>query len=371
MDMENLIKKLKEDGLFRKLKTVEEVNGVKLKIDGKWLINFSSNDYLNLAFDKKVIEKNIRCIEKWPIGSGASRLVTGNFKIHEILEKEVAKIKKTEAALILSTGYMANIGIISSLIGKGDAVFSDELNHASIIDGCRLSKGKTFVYKHKNTENLEDLLKRYRSRFKTVAIVSDSVFSMDGDIAPLDKLKKLSEKYDAYLIVDDAHATGVVGYSSFEPFDITPTEKTIIMGTFGKAIGTFGAFIASTITLKEFFINKARSFIFTTALPPHIACATLHNLQILPERMKKLQKRIKFFSKITGLKSETAIFPLIVGDSKKALHLSEIIFKEGFIIPAIRPPTVPEGTARLRITLSEGHTEKDMEKLAKTLKTLI
>ncbi|WP_245807341.1 8-amino-7-oxononanoate synthase [Desulfurobacterium atlanticum] len=365
------MEELKKNNLYRKLKTIEEVDGVRVKIGGKWFVNFSSNDYLNLAFDKTVANEHIKCLKNWGTGAGASRLITGNFQIHEVLEKELAKLKKTEAALLFSTGYMANIGILSSIMGKDDVIFSDKLNHASIIDGCKLSKAKIFVYEHNNTENLKTLLERERKRFKSACIVTDSVFSMDGDIAPLDELFELSLKYDTYFVVDDAHATGVIGYSSFEIFNITPAENTVIMGTLGKALGTFGAFVASTETLRKFFINKARSFIFTTALPPHIACATLYNLKLIPERMEKLKKNIELFQKLTGFKSKTAIFPVVVGDSQKALDISEKLFKSGFIIPAIRPPTVPEKTSRLRITLSAGHTEEDIINLTDTLNKLI
>ncbi len=369
--VERILEELKRNNLYRKLKTTEEVDGVRVKIGGKWFINFSSNDYLNLAFDKTVINEHAACLKKWGTGAGASRLITGNFQIHEVLEKELAKLKKTETALLFSTGYMANIGILSSLMGKDDVIFSDKLNHASIIDGCRLSKAKTFVYKHADTEALKVLLEKERKNFKSACIVTDSVFSMDGDIAPLDELFELSLKYDTYLIVDDAHATGVIGYSSFEMFNITPGENTVIMGTLGKALGTFGAFVASTNTLREFFINKARNFIFTTALPPHIACATLYNIKLIPDRMKKLKRNIKLFQKLTGFKSKTAIFPVVVGDSQKALDISEKLFKSGFIIPAIRPPTVPEGTARIRITLSAGHTEEEITALSNILNKLI
>ncbi|WP_457566917.1 8-amino-7-oxononanoate synthase [Desulfurobacterium sp.] len=371
MEVDRTLEELKKHNLYRKLKTIERAEGVYVYINGKRFVNFSSNDYLSLAFDKRLAENHKKCLERWGSGSSAARLVTGNFTVHEELEKKLAKMKKTEAALLFTCGYMANLGILSSLLGNGDAIFSDELNHASLIDGCRLSKAKVFIYKHRDVDHLEELLKTNRSEFKTAAIVTDSIFSMDGDIAPLDKLLKLAEDYNTYLIVDDAHATGVIGNSSFDFFDIKPTEKTIIMGTLGKAIGTFGAFVASTSRMKEFFVNRARTFIFTTAIPPHIACMTIKNLQEIKSRMNKLQENIELLSKLTGIKSQTAIFPLIVGDSGRTLQLSEKLFEKGFIIPAIRPPTVPEGTARLRITVAAGHTAEDIKNLSDALKTLI
>ncbi|OMH40139.1 8-amino-7-oxononanoate synthase [Desulfurobacterium indicum] len=371
MDIKKIIKTLKGKNLYRQLKTIERAERVYVYIDGKRYINFSSNDYLSLAFDAELNAKHQNCLKKWPAGSGAARLVTGNFSIHEELEKKLAEIKKTEAALLFSCGYMANLGILSSLLGEKDAIFSDELNHASLIDGCRLSKAKVFIYKHRDTNHLKELLKKNRDKFETIAIVTDSVFSMDGDIAPLDELLKLAKDYNAYLIIDDAHATGVIGNSSLDFFNLKPTKRTIIMGTLGKALGTFGAFVASTKEMKEFFTNRARTFIFTTAIPPHIACMTLENLKEIQPRMVRLRKNIYLFSKLTGIKSQTAIFPLIIGDSGEALKISEKLLKKGFIIPAIRPPTVPEGTARLRITIAAGHSEEELRKLAETIKSLI
>ncbi|WP_457568710.1 8-amino-7-oxononanoate synthase [Desulfurobacterium sp.] len=371
MEVDRILNELKKTNLYRKLRTIEKAEGVYVYINGKRFINFSSNDYLNLAFDRKIAARHAECVKTWGTGSGAARLVTGNFSIHEKLEKKLAEIKKTETALLFTCGYMANLGILSSLLGDGDAIFSDQLNHASLIDGCRLSKAEVFIYKHKDPDHLKKLLKAHRNRFKTVAIVTDSVFSMDGDIAPLDELLKLANDYDAYLIVDDAHATGVIGYSSFDFFNQKPSEKTLIMGTLGKAVGTFGAFVASSKPLREFFINRARTFIFTTAIPPYLACATLENLKYVKTRMKKLQENIRLLSRLINVKSQTAIFPFIVGDAGTAVELSEKLFERGFIIPAIRPPTVPEGTSRLRITVSAGHSKEEIEKLANTISELI
>ncbi len=353
------LNRLKEGNLYRSLRALISPQNKEITINGKKLINFSSNDYLGLAK-----EFHQEC-GKWGSGSGASRLVCGNFEIHEKLENKLAKLKKTESALLFPSGYMANVGVISTLAGEGDVIFSDELNHASIIDGCRLSKAKIIVYPHKDVDTLEHLLSRERKNYRRSLIVTDSVFSMDGDIAPLDKLFKLKNEYDSILIIDDAHATGVVGWSSFELFSLIPDETTIIIGTCGKALGTLGAFVCGSSLLREYLINKCRTFIYTTALPPFIACQTLKNLEKVPERMKKLQSNIEFFKNLTGINSQSAIFPFLVEDEKSALTLSRHLYENGFFVPAIRPPTVKK--SRLRISITSEHTKEEMEQLYKLL----
>ncbi|MEO2068734.1 MAG: 8-amino-7-oxononanoate synthase, partial [Desulfurobacteriaceae bacterium] len=252
---------LKKKNLYRTLRALASHQGKGIVIDGRRYLNFSSNDYLSLAK-----EFSLDCFKEWGTGSGASRLISGNFEIHELLEEELAKLKKTESSLLFSTGYMANVGVISTLAKEGDLILSDELNHASIIDGCRLSKAKVKVYGHSNVEELEFILSKERKNYRRCFIVTDSVFSMDGDIAPLKELFKIKDEYDAVLIIDDAHATGVIGWSSLDVFNIVPDERTVIVGTLGKALGTFGAFVCGSRILREYLINKCRSFIFTTAL---------------------------------------------------------------------------------------------------------
>ncbi len=362
--LEEELKELKKKNLYRELRTLSSPQGKEITVNGKRVLNFSSNDYLSLASNF-----NCECLKQWGSGSGASRLVCGNFEIHELLEEKLAEIKKTESALLFSTGYMANVGVISTLAREGDLILSDELNHASIIDGCRLSKATVKVYSHCNVEELEFLLSKERGKYRNCFIVTDSVFSMDGDIAPLSELFRLKEEYDAVLIIDDAHATGVVGWSSLELFDLTPDERTVIVGTLGKALGTFGAFVAGPRVLREYLVNRCRSFIFTTALPPHIACQTLENLKLVPERMRVLQEKIEFFRKLTGINSNSAIFPFLTGSEIKALELAKGLWEKGFFVPAIRPPTVKE--SRLRITINYEHSKEDLEKLWKILKELL
>jgi len=350
------LNELKRQNLYRELKTLSSKQGKLIEVNGRKLVNFSSNDYLNLAGNF-----NAECLERWGGGSGASRLVCGNFSVHEELEGKLAKAKKTESALLFSSGYMANVGLIVSLAGSEDLILSDELNHASLIDGCRLSKAKKAIYPHSDTETLEFILSKERKKYRNCFIVTDAVFSMDGDLAKLDELFRIKEDYGCVLIIDDAHGTGVVGWSSLDVFGIKPDETTVIVGTLGKALGTFGAFVCGTKLLREYLINKCRTFIFTTALPPAVACQTLENLKKVPQRMKELQRKISLFRELSGINSQSAIFPLLVEDEEKALKLSAYLHGKGFYVPAIRPPSVKE--SRLRITVTCEHTKAEMEEL--------
>ena len=354
------IEELKKLNLYRSLKEVESHPGKYLKVGGREFLNFSSNDYLGLAR-----EYDCECLKKWGAGSGASRLICGNFEVHKELEKELAKVKKCQDSLLFSTGYMANLGVISTLAKEGDLILSDELNHASIIDGCRLSKAERFIYPHKDHSFVREFLKKNRHKYRNCFIITDSVFSMDGDLAPLGELFKVKDEFNCTLIIDDAHATGVVGYSSLEFFNLEPDENTVIVGTLGKALGTFGAFVAGSSQLKEYLINRCRTFIYTTALPPFIACQTLRNLRKVKSRMERLKEKTSFFKELTGIKSESAIFPLVVEDEATALELSDYLWKKGFFVPAVRPPTVRK--SRLRITITWEHTEEELQQLWGTI----
>ncbi len=360
--MRREIEGLKSKNLHRSLRFIENPQGKWIVINGKKLLNFSSNDYLGLAK-----EFDCECLKRWGGGSGASRLVCGSFTVHRELERELSRLKKTQDSLLFSTGYMANLGVISTLAGKEDLILSDQLNHASIIDGCKLSKAKVVIYPHRDWEFVKDFLKKDRKNYRRVLIITDSVFSMDGDLAPLRELFKLKDEFNALLVIDDAHATAVLGWSSLEVFNLEPDERTVIVGTLGKALGTFGAFVSSTSLLREYLINKCRSFIFTTALPPFIACQTLKNIQRAKERMERLKELIKFFRELTEIESSSAIFPYIVGSEERALKLSEKLLKKGFFVPAIRPPTVKE--SRLRITITAEHTEEELRELWRAIKS--
>jgi len=350
------LEEIKRRDLYRRLSRVSSPQGKWIEMEGRKLLNFSSNDYLGLAS-----KGNLECYEYWGGGSGASRLVCGNFSVHEELEERLSKVKKTESSLLFSSGYMANVGVISTLAGEKDLILSDELNHASLIDGCRLSRARKIVYPHNDLETLELILSKERKKHRRCFIVTDTVFSMDGDLADLKGLFKLKDNYDCILILDDAHGTGVVGWSSLDQFDLKPDERTVIVGTLGKALGTFGAFVCGTELLREYLINRCRTFIFTTAIPPSVACQTLKNLEEVPKRMEALQGKIEKFREISGIKSQSAIFPLVVESEDVALKISEELFKRGFFVPAIRPPTVKR--SRLRITITSEHQLNEMESL--------
>ncbi|MGB9806964.1 MAG: 8-amino-7-oxononanoate synthase [Thermosulfidibacteraceae bacterium] len=362
---------LEEKKLYRKMVTIESPQDRWVKIEGRWVLLLCSNNYLGLASHPRVIEKAIEAMKIYGFGNPASRLVSGNTKLHEELEEKLARFKETESVLLFSTGYMANIGIISAICNSPeDLVISDKLNHASIIDGLMLSKAQFATFRHNDLEHLEKILKGKKGRRKLIVV--DGVFSMDGDIAPLRDIANLAEEYEALLMVDDAHATGVIGErgrGSVEYWNLYG-KIDIQMGTLGKALGGFGAFAAVDRTLKEYFINKVRPFIFTTSLPIPVVAGVMEALNILeenPELIKKLRRNVENFVK--GLKKlgfdvkdqGTAIVPIIAGEEERALKMSKLLFEEGVFITAIRPPTVPKGTSRLRVTLTASHTDEDIE----------
>ena len=350
---------LQEKGLYRILREVEGPQSSRITIDGMEVLQFSSNDYLGLANHPLVKEAAKEAIDRYGSGAGASRLVCGNLVLNGLLENKIARLKKKESGLLFSTGYMANLGVISTLMGEGDLIFSDALNHASIVDACRMSRAKTMVYPHKDTEYLEKELGQ-SSHYRQKLIVTDGVFSMDGDITPLPDLVRLAEKYGCMLMVDDAHATGVLGSGgggTGEHFGLEG-KIDISMGTFGKALGGFGAFVAGDVELKEFLINRARPFIFTTGLPPGIIAAAIAAVDLLakePALRVQLWENVSFFKGKIGamgfntLESETPIIPLRLGEPSLTMRMCEMLLKEGVFIQGIRPPAVPPGSSRLRI----------------------
>lgn len=362
--------RIREKGLYRSLRSVSSAQGREIILDGERVLNFCSNDYLGLAADPRLSKAAEKALGVFGLGSGASRLVTGNQTEHELLEEELAAFKKTRQALLFSCGYMANLGGISALCGREDAVFSDKLNHASITDGIILSRAQHFRYAHNDMGSLEEALKKERG-FRRRLIVTDTVFSMDGDRAPLDKIVLLAEKYDAWLMVDEAHAFGILGSGGgglAEELGLTDRVQ-VQMGTLSKAAGSFGAYVAGSDELIEYLKNTARSFIFTTAMPPAVAAANREALRIMraePERRGKvlryagtLRRELNALGFDT-LNSTTPIIPVMVGESEKALELSRRLLKEGIFVSAIRPPAVPAGAARLRLTVSAAHIEDDL-----------
>lgn len=356
-----LLENLKSHSHFRDIKDFDGKNEKYIYYNGKKLLNLSSNNYLGFADNAKITKEFLNFAgSKYTFGSASARLLTGTLPVYKELEELLSAMFGKEKTLLFNSGYHANVGINSSIAGKGDVIFSDKLNHASIIDGMRLSEGKFFRYPHNNMKALEKLLIRERKNFNNAVIVSESVFSMDGDIANLQKLVELKEKYNCILILDEAHAFGVFGKKGLgvaEALGITD-KVDLIVGTFGKAIGSMGAFATGSRTLIEYLTNKARSFIFSTALPPiNIAFSKWIIENKLPNTY---EKRINMLSIGKKAGSDSHIIPVIIGGNKETVDVCDILFHNGFFTLPIRPPTVPEGTSRLRLSLTTDITEKEI-----------
>jgi 8-amino-7-oxononanoate synthase len=361
--------------LLREIKDRCSTQGPRIKIREKEYINFASNDYLGLADNPYVRERAEKAVAKYGFGSGASRLLSGGCSLHAELEEKTARFRGAESALLFNSGYALNTGAIPSIADEESAIFSDELNHASIIDGCRLSRAKLYIYRHKDLSHLRELMAKESDRKKLV--VTDTVFSMDGDLAPLAGIHKICREAGALLYIDDAHGTGVLGKGrgALSHFQIKPEPWIIQMGTFSKALGAYGAFVAGSSDLILWLLNTARSFMFSTALPACIAAGSLAGLELVenrPEIIKLLWKnREKLASGLSGLGfdtmcSQTPIIPIKPGSAEDVLRISEDLFRQGIYAPAIRPPTVKE--SRIRITVTAGHTDEDIERLIEALK---
>jgi 8-amino-7-oxononanoate synthase len=367
------LESLDRDGLQRKLRPLSGAQGREIILDGKKVLNFCSNNYLGLADDPRLVAAATACMEKEGFGSGGSRLVCGNMSAHRLLEERIARFKGAEDCLAFNTGYMANVGIISSVFGREDILFSDKLNHASIIDGIRLSQAESRRYAHLDMKALEEMLKA-AGNFRKRGIITDSVFSMDGDIAPLDKIVALARKYDCMVMIDEAHGLGVMGKNGkglAEHFGVE-NEIDIQMGTLSKAAGSFGAYCCGSQRLISFLVNKARSFVYSTAMPPSVAAASLKAIEIMqtePWRREQLWKNTQAMRqklKDAGfdiMASQTPIIPILVRDPKVAVEFSGRLFKENIFISAIRPPTVPPNTARLRLSIMATHTPEDLDRV--------
>ncbi|MEZ0231739.1 MAG: 8-amino-7-oxononanoate synthase [Methylophilaceae bacterium] len=363
-------------GLTRRRRLLETAQGVHIKCDGQTVLSFCSNDYLGLANDPELIDAWQQSANIAGVGSGASHLITGHHHFHELLEKALADFIGLPAALLFSTGYMANLGIMTALLGRGDAVFADRLNHASLNDAAVLSRAELYRYPHNDLSALEAMLKTSNAPRKLV--VADAVFSMDGDLAPVPALLALCEKYDALLLLDDAHGFGVLGKEgrgTLSHFNLT-SPRIIYMATLGKAAGVFGAFVAADQIVIDYLLQNARTYIYTTASPPAVSATLIKALEIIKRdesRRVHLQDLISLLKSGLQLKrwkleeSVTAIQPLMVGSNEEALALSEYLLTKNILVPAIRPPTVPKGTARLRISLSAAHSEHDVAQLIQSL----
>lgn len=360
-DYNYILEDLKEHSHYRNIKNFEEKDEKYIYFKGKKLLNLSSNNYLGFADNKNITELFLDYAgNKYSFGSASARLLTGNLPVYKELEHLITQLFRSDMTLLFNSGYHANVGINSSIASRGDVIFSDKLNHASIIDGMQLSKAKFFRYLHNDMENLEQLLIKERKNFKNAVIVSESVFSMDGDIADLQKLVELKHKYNCILVLDEAHAFGVFGKTGLgvcEDLGII-NDIDLIVGTFGKAIGSMGAFATGKKELIEYLINKARSFIFSTALPPvNIAFSKWIIENQLPKTYEKRMRMLELGKKAG---SESHIIPIIIGVNKETVDTCEVLFHNGYFTLPIRPPTVPEGTSRLRLSLTTEINEKEL-----------
>ncbi len=371
---------LESSGIYRALKTVDSPQGRQITLEGKRVLNFCSNDYLGLANDARIKAAAIEAVKEHGFGSGASRSICGNMAPHEKLEADLAQFKNTESALVYSSGYMANTGIIPALMDRRSVVLSDKLNHASIIDGTILSRAKLVRYPHADMQALEEILK-YLPVTQRKLIVTDTVFSMDGDRAPLKEIVDMARRYEATVMVDEAHAFGVLGKHGSGLVEELGLEwqVDVQMGTLSKAAGCFGAYVCGTKVLRDFLINKSRSFIYTTAMPPALAQAARTALQIirqgdqlrfnLQENTDHLRARLGMMGFDT-MNSSTPIIPILVKDPVQAVAMSKQLLQKGIFVHAIRPPTVPMGTSRLRLTVTVTHTQEDLEQLLNAMKGL-
>ena len=361
----------------RSIKVYEPIDAVRVKRNNREFLMMASNNYLGLTHDLRVQQAAKYAVEEYGTGSGGARLTSGTFPLFNELELGIADFKHTEQALVFNTGYMANVGTITALMNKNSIIISDELNHASIIDGCRLSGARIERYNHKDIEHAEHILKNYKSSHKM--IITDGVFSMDGDIAPLDRLYELSKEYNALLMVDDAHATGVIGNGRGTAHHFGLTDVDVQLGTLSKALGSVGGYVAGRKELIEYLVNYSRSFIFSTALSPADIGAALEALTIVknePLVVEQLNENTAYMAnklQSMGIEcdDETPIFPIIVGDNVRALSLAYELELRGIIITAIRPPTVPVGESRLRMTVTAAHSQEQLDYVANTLRDLL
>lgn len=371
---EEYLTEVRAQALYREPVSIKHLDAVHIQVEGKKYLSLSSNNYLGLTHSPKVQKAAFDAVLQHGTGSGGARLTTGSHPLYKSLERDLAQFKGTEAALVFNTGYMANVGTISALVGKGDLIFSDELNHASIIDGCRLSKGQTVVYRHRDMKDLAEKLRNSTCPGKRL-IVTDGVFSMDGDIAPLDKIVPLAEEYQAMVMVDDAHAVGVLGRGGRGTVDYFGLKGRVAVqvGTLSKSLASEGGYVAGSQMFIQYLVNKARSFIFSTALSPATVAAATSALRVLkttPQLVDKLLENaagMRTALVAAGLKVDgalTPILPILVGEAALAVAMNQELQEQGLLVSAIRPPTVSPGASRLRITVSAAHEIEELVKAA-------
>jgi glycine C-acetyltransferase/8-amino-7-oxononanoate synthase len=376
LDLQDRLDELKGLGLHRRMRLVSGPQGPRVVLDGKPVLLLCSNNYLGLADHPRVREAAADAAMRWGAGAGASRLVSGNMTLHRRLEERLAAFKATQSALLFGSGYLANLGVVPALARKGEIVFSDELNHASIIDGCRLSGAETFVYRHGDVDHLAWGLRNADGR--GALIVTDGVFSMDGDVAPLEEIVELARRHDVRVMVDDAHATGTFGPDGRGAVAEAGLdgEIDVIVGTLGKALGSYGAFVACDLAVTRYLVNTARPLIFSTGLPPAAAAAAMAALDLLQEQPRRVERLADNAATlrdelaregfdVSG--SETQIVPLVVGEAGLAMRICEAALEQGVFAQAIRPPTVPDGTSRLRLAVMASHTRSELREAARIL----
>jgi 8-amino-7-oxononanoate synthase len=383
--MDDDLAELRRRGLHRARRALgrdlESLPGPRIRLRGRELVSFASNDYLNLAGDPRLARAAARAARRYGAGAGASPLVSGYLPPLRALERDLARWEETDSSLVFSSGYLANLGVVASLANEQDALFSDELNHASLIDACRLSRARVHVYRHADVNHLNNLLRDQGRSARRRLILSDTVFSMDGDLAPLADLLDLAQRHDTLLVIDEAHATGVLGedgrgVSESIPRTALDSDRIIKVGTLSKALGAQGGFVCGSRGLVEWLENRARPYIFSTALAPPVAAAARRAVALVrqePERRRQLlalAAQLRDQLRDLGYpesRSCCQIVPLIIGDAAEAVELSRRLEQQGLLVPAIRPPSVPVGTARLRISLTAGHSEEDIHRLTGAL----
>lgn len=380
-DLKSELARKREAGLYRKRRVNASAQGVHGVIDGKQVLSFCSNDYLGLANHPQVKQAFIDAVEKYGVGSGSAHLINGHSQLHHGCEQRLAEFTGRDRALLFSNGYMANLAIASTLLGRKDSVYQDRLNHASLIDGAKLSAARLIRYRHNDIDHLKTLLGKVDSDHRSL-LMTDGVFSMDGDCADLVKIAALCGEHDIGCMVDDAHGFGVLGDNGgglLQSLNLDQHQVPVLMATLGKAIGTAGAFVAGSHELIETLIQQARPYIYTTASPPAISAATLCSLDLVEKeswRRSKLDESIEYLRRGLSqldfelMDSSTPIQPVMTGDNHRALELSNGLLEQGILVSAIRPPSVPQGSARLRITLSAAHEKTDIDRLLGALKRL-
>ncbi len=376
IDIEERLEELRDLGLQRRMRLISGPQGPWVLLDGRPVLLLCSNNYLGLADHPRVREASAEAAMRWGVGAGASRLVSGTMTIHRRLEERLAAFKGTKSSVLFGSGYLANLGVVSALAGPGEVVFSDALNHASIVDGCRLARAEVFVYHHGDMEHLEWGLREAEGRGALIA--TDGVFSMDGDLAPLEQIVELARSYDVRVAVDEAHAVGVLGPGGRGAVALAGLEDEVdvVVGTLGKALGSYGAYVACEARMAQYLVNAARSLIFSTALPPPAVAGALAALELLEEQPRRVEKLQANAETLRGelaregfavAPGEMPIVPLLIGDPALAMRVCEAAIERGVFAQAIRPPTVPAGTSRLRVAVMSSHRRSELRQAAGTL----